>query len=494
MEDLAFSGSLRAQSSIIFDEIKNYIGDVLDTYSISFEHVIQLIDSTDKYTIIQISPSKFLYDNAFNTENNKLEFNSYIGQIINSVLIKYNLTVDNLDIQFNDSFIWIVYSLQNIYEVELFLSLLPEEILQETFLDSHYDDIKRLCATSKEFALLCKSDRFWRAKFKHDFGFNPQVTRLNPKSLEEIYLNQGKIWVFGYNKYGQLGLGDNIDRNIPTKIPNIYAKSVSCGTDHTVIIDINNEVWSFGKNEYGQLGLRDNIDRNIPTKIAGIFAKSVSCGFSHTILININNEVWSFGENKNGQLGLGHNRNINTPTKISGIFAKSVTCNRYKSFLIDINNDIFAFGLNGFGRLGLRSGDGMDRSIPTKIDGSLSFLSAKQISSGTTHLVIIDMNNEVWSFINNHYGQLGLRDNIYRNIPTKISNMYAKSVYCGKYHTVIIDMNNEVWSFGHNRNGQLGVGHNRSINIPTKINSTNTFSTARSVSCGGNSTVIIGGI
>ena len=57
------------------------------------------------------------------------------------------------------------------------------------------------------------------------------------------------------------------DRNIPTQIPNIKAKVVSCGNYHTMIIDLNNNVWAFGYNDYGQLGLGDNQNRNIPTQI-----------------------------------------------------------------------------------------------------------------------------------------------------------------------------------------------------------------------------------
>ena len=37
-------------------------------------------------------------------------FKSYIIQIINSVLMDYNVSVNHLDIQFNDSVIWIIYS------------------------------------------------------------------------------------------------------------------------------------------------------------------------------------------------------------------------------------------------------------------------------------------------------------------------------------------------------------------------------------------------
>lgn len=65
----------------------------------------------------------------------------------------------------------------------------------------------------------------------------------------------------------------------------MFAKSVSCGYDYTVIIDINNKIWSFGDNTYGQLGLDDNINKHTPTMINGIYAKYVSCGTIHTVLI-----------------------------------------------------------------------------------------------------------------------------------------------------------------------------------------------------------------
>ena len=109
--------------------------------------------------------------------------------------------------------------------------------------------------------------------------------------FEEIYLNQNNILSFGYNYFGQLGLGDNTySRSKPTHINYMTAKYVSCGNNYTVLIDMNNNVWVFGSNFYGELGLGDNINRtvDIPIKINDIKAKSISCGSSHTLLIDMN--------------------------------------------------------------------------------------------------------------------------------------------------------------------------------------------------------------
>jgi len=55
---------------------------------------------------------------------------------------------------------------------------------------------------------------------------------------------EDNVWVFGYNNYGQLGLGDSAgedddtqERHVPVQIPNIKAKKVIAGDNHSAIID-----------------------------------------------------------------------------------------------------------------------------------------------------------------------------------------------------------------------------------------------------------------
>ncbi len=97
---------------------------------------------------------------------------------------------------------------------------------------------------------------------------------------------------------------------------------VLCGGRHTILIRDNEEgkieTWSFGDNRFGQLGLDDYRNRNLPVKLntdnlVGISNGrdikfnpndiKVSCGGGHTILIDGNGNVWSFGFNEYGQLG-----------------------------------------------------------------------------------------------------------------------------------------------------------------------------------------------
>ena len=82
---------------------------------------------------------------------------------------------------------------------------------------------------------------------------------------------EGIVYSCGSNEYGQLGLGDTIDRNIPIKIENLPPiKYVACGNGYTLFVDFDNIVYSCGNNNSGELGLGDTNDRNIPSKIENL--------------------------------------------------------------------------------------------------------------------------------------------------------------------------------------------------------------------------------
>ncbi len=66
----------------------------------------------------------------------------------------------------------------------------------------------------------------------------------------------------GSNEHGQLGLGNIKMVSVPTLLSTVTskvlkAKSISYGTYHTIIIDLNNNIWVMGDNSKGQFGLGD---------------------------------------------------------------------------------------------------------------------------------------------------------------------------------------------------------------------------------------------
>lgn len=83
---------------------------------------------------------------------------------------------------------------------------------------------------------------------------------------------------------------------------------------------------------------------------------------------------------------------------------------------------------------------------------------------------------KVVAFGYNSSGELGLDDNKNRLSPTplftdsgSVNNRKAKFVACGNGFTMIIDLNNSVWGFGSNTFGQLGLGDVQNRSISTSL-------------------------
>ena len=134
-----------------------------------------------------------------------------------------------------------------------------------------------------------------------------------------ILENDGTLWGCGQNNYGQLGLGDNNNRNIFTQVTTNDVKSVYCGDSHTFILENDGTLWGCGRNNEGQLGLGDTANRNTFTQITtnANDIKEIYCGFYHTLILKNDNTLWGCGHNEYGQLGLGDTTNRTTFTQVT---------------------------------------------------------------------------------------------------------------------------------------------------------------------------------
>ncbi|XP_076245488.1 MYC binding protein highwire [Calliopsis andreniformis] len=97
---------------------------------------------------------------------------------------------------------------------------------------------------------------------------------------------------------------------------------VSCGLHHTVVLLQNGEVYTFGSNIYGQLGVGNLMPQAGPVhvKLPGI-ATQVAAGSNHTVVLTSKGEVFTFGAYLKGQLGINwwnvQNESSNTTSQAS---------------------------------------------------------------------------------------------------------------------------------------------------------------------------------
>ena len=110
-----------------------------------------------------------------------------------------------------------------------------------------------------------------------------------PRSHAILCSERGLVYAWGSGKYGQLGLGDEINwTRFPhlVRLPSKVAiRQISAGFHHVLALAENGDVWAWGRGEYGQLGLgratQADKDRVVARKVccplAAVFAR---CGGS----------------------------------------------------------------------------------------------------------------------------------------------------------------------------------------------------------------------
>ncbi|XP_024526793.1 ultraviolet-B receptor UVR8 isoform X1 [Selaginella moellendorffii] len=101
----------------------------------------------------------------------------------------------------------------------------------------------------------------------------------------------GEVYAFGGNQFGQLGVGGDHSETLPKLVEAAVledecAKSVSCGARHSAITTEKGKVFCWGWNKYGQLGLGDTGDRDTPHEVPLEHrAVNVACGWWHTLAL-----------------------------------------------------------------------------------------------------------------------------------------------------------------------------------------------------------------
>lgn len=97
---------------------------------------------------------------------------------------------------------------------------------------------------------------------------------------------------------------------------------VAGGWRHTAAADDEGRTYTWGWNKFGQLGLGDTEDRNAPTEVSPLTGQRVAllaCGWRHTVAVTVDGMVYSWGRGVNGQLGHGDEQDCHEPMVLKAL-------------------------------------------------------------------------------------------------------------------------------------------------------------------------------
>jgi alpha-tubulin suppressor-like RCC1 family protein len=233
----------------------------------------------------------------------------------------------------------------------------------------------------------------------------------------------GSVWSWGNGADGQLGNGQTgIAQLTPVALTTISGVTqLSVRYNHVLAVRQDGSVWAWGTNSYGQLGDGTITNRSAPTPVTGLSngVIAIAAGSFHSLALDRNGNVWAWGYNSGGQLGDGTIADRYTPVRVVGLSdVVAISAGKSASYAITRDGRLWAWGWNGEGELGTGTLDSYS-PLARPIEGLAGFLG---IAGGVGSAVALRADGTVWAWGRNFEGQVGDATFAQRNTPVLTVN------------------------------------------------------------------------
>ncbi len=291
----------------------------------------------------------------------------------------------------------------------------------------------------------------------------------------------GTLWSTGSNNYGQLGLGDTVDRDVLTSTGLTDVLAVSAGAysstaASSLALKSDGSVWSTGSNGFGQLGIGSTVNKNTFTQTnltSGVTA--IAAGGSHSLVLKSNGTVWATGYNGTGALGIGTSANGTYKTDFtqvkdsSGGFLTgviSISGGSNHSLAVKSDGSLWSTGLNvspvtpttNGGQLGL--GDTVNRNSFTKTN----LTDVVAASAGSWSSLALKSDGTVWA-AGSDEPSMGIGSSTTNIHSTFVQNSLTgvEAIAAGVVHSLALKYDNSLWGAGSDTNGALSIPSDSSL-------------------------------
>ncbi|MBS1983200.1 MAG: hypothetical protein JST16_03430 [Bdellovibrionales bacterium] len=301
--------------------------------------------------------------------------------------------------------------------------------------------------------------------------------------------NDGTVWCWGYNGYGNTGNGNTTNPQLsPTQVINLTsATQISAGYHSTCARRSNGTIKCWGYNGYGELGDNTTVAQSTPVQVITVSnANQVSMGMSSACAALSDGTAKCWGYNGMGEMGDGTTTNRPTPVNVIAVGGGSAMTgvtyiaaargnNSYAEHACAVKTDgsMACWGINNYGQLG--SANTTTSYTPVSVVGMAN---AVKVQTGLyfTCATISDGTAKCWGY--NGVGNLGTNNTSTYYAPVNVLNSTGSGNLSsvtdialhdgaagGNFHATAV-ANGKILSWGDNGGGQYGNNSTTASSLP----------------------------
>jgi len=319
----------------------------------------------------------------------------------------------------------------------------------------------------------------WQPCYAEDSSYlENRVIEISAGAYHTVALKEdGTVWSWGNQNFESTDDYDE-EQSCNSKAEQVESlediKAIAAGYHHVVALKEDGTVWSWGNNVFGQLGHTDFVVRNNqPMMVVDLKdVKAIAAGEWHTVALKEDGSIWAWGDNEDGQLGDGRVIATNKPVQAIDI-EEVVAIASGNCFTVALKQDgtVWTWGLYFYYDPIENVDIAMTSTQPVCKEG---IEDVKAIAAGSDHVVALKEDGTVWGWGSNFAGQLGaivIADSDTNNEFKyerfmQVSGMEkVKAIAAGYNYTIALKKDGSLWVWGRNNLGNLGDDSIETISI-----------------------------
>ena len=233
----------------------------------------------------------------------------------------------------------------------------------------------------------------------------------------------GSLMSFGKGAHGALGLGEDVTAQDVPRAVGVVGKAnghpvsfISCSTEHSAVVTGRGQVYVWGYGKYGRLGLGDERNHFKPTHMSTMSGNpvvSVKCGELFTALLTTHGDCYTAGVVGTSATGYAQNPGIYlVPRPVEHLVRAKVVCigtGVTHMAAVIAPNEVFVWGhtheLDNFGGDSQGEPESDEMLVECLKCGTDADIVA--VDCGAGHTVAMSSNGRVWCWGSGKHGQLG---------------------------------------------------------------------------------------